>query len=66
MGVWREVEASKGHATSLRGNMCCFGPWLMEGGVEISFGVLGSSLPDLEEEGLEGVVSSREAPSLGW
>ena len=31
MGVWREVEASKGHATSLRGNMCLL--WaLVDGG----------------------------------
>ena len=35
-------------------------------GVEISFGVLGSSLPDLEEEGLEDMVSSPEASSPGW
>ena len=34
-------------------------------GVEISFGVLGSSLPDLEDEGLECEVSFLEASYLG-
>ena len=33
--------------------------------MEISFGVLGSSLPDLEEEGLEGGVLCPEASSPG-
>ena len=33
--------------------------------MEISFGVLGSLLPDLEEEGLEGGVLSLETSSLG-
>ena len=36
------------------------------GGVEISFGVLESSLSVLEEEGLEDGVSSLEAFSPGW
>ena len=36
------------------------------GGMEISFGVLESSLPVLEEEGLENGVSSPEAFSPGW
>ena len=34
-------------------------------GVGNLFGGLGSSLPDLEEEGLEGGVLSLEASSLG-
>ena len=33
--------------------------------MEISFGVLGSSHPDLEGEALEGVFSSPEASSPG-
>ena len=37
----------------------------MGGGVAISLGVLESSLPVLEEEGLEDGVSSLEAFSLG-
>ena len=37
----------------------------MGGGVAISFGVLESSLPVLEEEGLEDGVSSLEVFSLG-
>ena len=36
------------------------------GGMEISFGVLESSLPVLEEEGLEGGVLCPEASSPGW
>ena len=36
------------------------------GGMEISFGVLESSLPVLEDEGLENGVSSPEAFSPGW
>ena len=43
----------------------CFGYWPMEGGVEISFGVLESSFSVLEEEGLEDGVSSLEVFSPG-
>ena len=39
------------------------GRWRVE--VEISFGVLESLLPDLEEEGLEGGVSPPDVSSPG-
>ena len=46
--------------------MFASGPGQWRRGVEISFGVLESSLPDLEEEGLEGGVSSPETSPLEW
>ena len=54
-----------GPASSLSRNMCLLRDPVNGGGVEISFGVLGSSHPDLEGEALEGVFSSPEASSPG-
>ena len=54
-----------GPAYSLSRNMCLLRDPVNGGGVEISFGVLGSSLPDLEEEGLEGGVSPPDVSSPG-
>ena len=51
--------------TSLRRNKCLLQVLVNEGGVEISFGVSESSIPVLEEEGLEDGVSSLEVFSLG-
>ena len=51
--------------TSLRRNKCLLQVLVDEGGVEISFGVSESSIPVLEEEGLEDGVSSLEVFSLG-
>ena len=51
--------------TSLRGNKRLLRVLADRGRVEISFGVSESSLPVLEEEGLEDGVSSPEAFSLG-
>ena len=50
MNLFRALQS---HYVSER-NMYCFRSGCWRQGVEISFGVLGSSLPDLEEEGLEG------------
>ena len=51
--------------TSLRRNKGLLRVLVDEGGVEISFGVSESSIPVLEEEGLEDGVSSPEVFSLG-
>ena len=46
--------------------MCLFQVLADRGRVEISFGVLESSLSVLEEEGLEDTILSLEAFFLGW
>ena len=51
--------------TSLRGNKRLLRVLADRGGVEISFGVSESSLPVLEEEGLEDRVSPPEVFSPG-
>ena len=50
------------------GNVFALGPgqWGWGVGVEVYFGVSESSLPVLEEEGLECGVSCPEASSPGW